>query len=168
MPANFYRRIQAWIAQLVAHRIGTREFFNENMFRTFLHVKDNLLYNYFLFLCFAISLPVNYLLFISGICYRDNHNFFSLLKIKPSLTRIWTRNLYITNWAISPLKRLFWAVLKRSQNFHPSVRRPPSDNALHRLTPLWPTDQPTIKYIFSLLKNYSNYSKLFCKSTKNI
>ena len=57
-------------------------------------------------LCFAISLLVDYLLFISGICYHDNHIFFSLLKIRPSLTRIWTRNLSITNWAISPLKRL--------------------------------------------------------------
>ena len=40
----------------------------------------------------------------------------------------------------------FRAVLKRSKNFRPSaVRRPPSDNALRRPTPLRPTDRPTIK-----------------------
>ena len=39
-----------------------------------------------------------------------------------------------------------WAILKRGKNFRPSaVRRPPSDNALRRPTPLRPTDWPTIK-----------------------
>ena len=38
--------------------------------------------------------------------------------------------------SISEIEPQIRAVLKSSKNFRPSVRRPPSDNALHRRTPL--------------------------------